>query len=232
MVSDQLTQLAARWRTAEQQLYPSLFADERLYERVLNVVGQLADELSDCTSEEALLSAYEQRQPLLERATRQLAGEAGAVDPEMVVASAFRLRHDTLRKEARWREAGEKVATARESRNGHGQWVTLFTRGTGGSPPVPPSEWLDAYLPGDGPWSVVPALHTWVGLDPDSDGPRYGVAVLSVDVTTEMPRPLAEPLEGPQEFTSEEEWQATTERLRSWARTLGGSQQSTTVSGR
>lgn len=229
MVSDQLAQLAARWRTAEQQLYPSLFADEHLYERVLNVVGQLADELSGCASEAALLAAYEQRQPLLEHATQQLVGEAGAVDPEMVAAAAFRLRHDALRKEARWREAGERVAAARERWDGRGQWVTLFTRGRGGSPPAPPSESLDAYLPGGGPWSVVPALHTWVGLDPDSDGPRYGVAVLSVDVTAEMARPLGEPLEAPQEFTSEEEWQTTTERLRSWACTLGESQESATV---
>lgn len=232
MEPGQLAQLAARWRTAEQRLYPSLFADEHLYERVVNVVGELVDELSDCASDEELLAAYEQRQPLLERATRRLADEAGGVDPEMVAAAAFRLRHDAIRSEVRWRQAGERVAAARERGDGHGQWVALFTRGPGGSPHIPPSEWLTAYLRGDGTSSVVPALHTWVGLDPDREAFRYGVAVLWVDVSTEVARPLAEPLEGPHEFDAEDEWQATVERLRSWACTLAGDQEDPTVSRR
>lgn len=217
MTAEQLSDLARRWRAAEQQLYPAVLGDPDTYARTLRVVRAIVDDLIAITTPAGLAESYRDPDTIVAAAAHRVGVEALPVPAELLAGAAFRLRLDAVREQERRRRAADLLATARaEGRSG---WITLFERGVGGSPPAPPYERLEAHLtnaPDTAP-AVVTALQVWVDLDPDSNGFRYGVALLAFDPVAGAPVPDAKPLADPLEFTSCAAWETAVSALRTEA---------------
>lgn len=210
---DRITELAARWQAAEQQLYPALLFDEHRYEHAMLVVRAAVDELGACTTPEDLIAAYDQRETIVADAARAAGVELAGLDPDQLAAAAFRMRLAAIRDAERERDAAAAVEAARAAGGG---WATVLERGVG-SPPQPPYEQLRLHLPTGKPSSRVLGLHSWVGLDEDTDAARYGVAAVAAD--PEAPLQPSEPVAGPEEHPAPEAWQEAVSRLAAWIET-------------
>lgn len=210
---DRVTELAARWQAAEQQLYPSLLFDEQRYEQAMLVVRAIVDELGACTTPDELVAAYDQRDTIVADAARAAGVELAGLEPSQLAAAAFRMRLGAIRDAERERDAADAVDRARTAGGG---WATVAERGVG-SPPQPPYERLCLHVPAGGAGSRVLGVHSWVGLDEETDAARYGVAVVSA----EPARPLipSEPIVGPEEHDAPEPWEEATSRLAAWVET-------------
>lgn len=207
---DRITELAARWQAAEQQLYPALLFDEHRYEHAMLVVRAVVDELGECTTADELVAAYDQRETIVADAARAAGAELAGLDPDQLAAAAFRMRLAAIRDAERERAAAAAMGTARAAGGG---WATVLERGVG-SPPQPPYEHLCLYVPPNGAGSRMLGLHSWVGLDEDTDAARYGVAAVAADPAA--PLAPSEPIVGPEEHQAPEAWQEAISRLAAW----------------
>lgn len=210
---DRITELAARWQAAEQQLYTSLLFDEQRYEDAVLVVRAAVDELGGCTTPEDLLAAYDQRETIVHAAARAAGVELAGLAPDQLAAAAFRMRLGGIRAAERERDAAAAIDAARAAGGG---WATVLERGVG-SPPQPPYEHVRLHLPPDGTDSRVLGVHSWVGLDEDTDAARYGVAVVAADPGA--PLTPSDPIAGPEEHHALQAWQEAISRLAAWVET-------------
>lgn len=209
---DPITELAARWQAAEEQLYPALLFDEQRYEHAMLVLRAAVDDLqASCATVDDLVVADQRRGEIVEQAARRAGVELTGVDSHQLAAAALRQRLGGIRREERRRAAGAAVAAAR----GHGGgWATLYERG--GPPPQPPYEQLAVRVPAGQPAAAAtcPGVHAWITLDVRTDAPRFGVVPVIVELADDVPTSPPQPTAEPEQPDSLEDWQAAIARLR------------------
>ena len=167
------------------------------YETNLRLVREMTDRMSDLATVEELIEAYGGRSSMAASAAHGLSIPVPqpAVE-EVLVDAAFHGRYREVLSELEEAEAVRRIAQA-----GAGPgWVVVAETSADGATPAPGFQRVEMHLP-DGT-----ALHTYVDLDPDTFGPRYGVEVLHLDPVSGVE--LADhPRAGRREFSELADWE-------------------------
>lgn len=164
-----------RWRAAEEQLYPVVMVRPDLYERSIEFVRSVADELRALGTPAALLDAFGRAAEIAARVVRRESLTTEGVDLALATTAAFSLRYRELVGEVARERAIERIRAARERGDA---WVVLHESGTLEQAPAVPYRRLEMHL-GDGA-----GLHLFVQQDPETAAPVYGVESVQLDPQT------------------------------------------------
>ena len=164
-----------RWRAAEEQLYPVVMVRPDLYERSIEIVRSVADELRAFSTPTALLDGFGRAAEIAAGVVRRESLATEGVDLALATTAAFSLRYRELVGEVARGRAIERIRAARERGDA---WVVLHESGTLEQAPAVPYRRLEMHL-GDGA-----GLHLFVQQDPETAAPVYGVESVQLDPQT------------------------------------------------
>ena len=134
-----------RWRAAEEQLYPVVMVRPDLYERSIEFVRSVADELRAFSTPAALLDAFGRAAEIAARVVRRESLATEGVDLALATTAAFSLRYRELVGEVARERAIERIRAARERGDA---WVVLHESGTLEQAPAVPYRRLEMHLGG------------------------------------------------------------------------------------
>jgi hypothetical protein len=198
-------ELVQRWRAAEERLYPVVMVRPDLYERSIELVRSIADELRAVSTTAALVEAFGDAATIAAGVIRRESLVVEGIDLGLVTSAAFGLRHRELIGELGRGRAMERIDAAREQGE---SWVVLHEAGTPGRAPAVPYRRLEMHLR-DGA-----ALHVYVEQDVATARPLYGVQAVQLDPHTGDWLNEATAWAEPRTFADPEPWQARVEELR------------------
>lgn len=194
-----------RWRAAEEQLYPVVMVRPDLYERSIELVRSLADELRAATTPAALLEAYARAGEFAALVIRRESLAVEGVDLGLATAAAFNLRYRELLGEVAREQAIQRIRAARER---HEDWVVLHESGSLERAPAVPYRRLEMHLGGGA------GLHVFVQQDPGTAAPVYGVEAVQLDPHTGDWLAEAGPWAEPRTFSRPGPWRELIDELR------------------
>jgi len=194
-----------RWRAAEEQLYPVVMVRPDLYERSIELVRSVADELRAFTTPAALLDAFADAAEIAAGVIRRESLAVEGVDLGLATAAAFSLRYRELIGEVARGHAIERIRAAREQSD---EWVLLHESGTLDQAPAVPYRRLEMHLGGGA------GLHVFVQQDPGTAAPVYGVEAVQLDPHTGDWLHKAGPWAEPRTFSRPEPWRDFIQELR------------------
>ena len=111
-----------RWRAAEEQLYPVVMVRPDLYERSIEIVRSVADELRAFGTPAALLDGFGRAAEIAAGVVRRESLATEGVDLALATTAAFSLRYRELVGEVARERAIERIRAARERGDA---WVML-----------------------------------------------------------------------------------------------------------
>lgn len=88
--------LLAEWRAAEDRLYPVVMVRPDIYERSVELVRRVADELQRCTEPAALAAAWSEAAEIVYEVSRDRLLPLGDLDAGLVAGAAFAMRYREL----------------------------------------------------------------------------------------------------------------------------------------
>jgi hypothetical protein len=199
-------ELLAAWRTAEERLYPVVMVRPDLYQQVVGLVGDVADELRrSCPDVASLVEAA----PNVVDAIRRIASDDGQslaeLDLPMIAAAACCFRYRELAAgAARDQRLADIAAAAAQGE----VWVVIEQTGEPQSFSVMPFTKVEMHLPSGR------ALKLSVEQDEGTGGARFRLEEVVVDratgqwIDTEAKQP------GVEEFRDVDSWVLATRRWR------------------
>ena len=197
-----LDETARRWHEAEDRLHPIAVASPETYERYLEVVGAIVDELGSIDTRAQLIEADPSAVATAERAVARAALAAEGLDLRLAAGAAFAMRSRALAVEERREEAARRVRVAR----GRGdEWVVVEESGDG---MMTPHRRLEMHLP-DGAGLVCS-----VEADLEGGPTVFMVQVVAFDPRTGRAEVGPEPAEEPLSFSEERSWREAISTLR------------------
>jgi hypothetical protein len=191
-------ELLTRWRAAEAKLYPMVVVSPHQYEVNLRLVRAMTDDLSDITTVDDLITAYEHRADRLAEAVDRLNVVAPSAEVGSLVAdAAFQGRHRELTSENQQTDVVRRIAAA-----GAGPaWVLLGEFGDDAAGVGTGFRRIEMRVP-DGL-----GMHSYIDIDATTFLPLCGIEILQLDPATgEYAGTHARPER--REFTDREEWLA------------------------
>jgi hypothetical protein len=194
-----------RWRAAEEQLYPVVMVRPDLYERSIEIVRSVADELRSFRTPAALLDGFGRAAEITAQVVRRESLTTEGVDLALATGAAFSLRYRELVGEVARGRAIERIRAARERGDA---WVVLHESGTLEQAPAVPYRRLEMHL-GDGA-----GLHVFVQQDPETAAPRYGVERVQLDPQTGDWLHEASGWAEPRTVSTPESWRDLIDELR------------------
>jgi hypothetical protein len=194
-----------RWRAAEEQLYPVVMVRPDLYERSIEIVRSVADELRAFGTPAALLDGFGHAAEIAARVVRRESLATEGVDLALATTAAFSLRYRELVGEVARERAIERIRAARERGDA---WVVLHESGTPEQAPAVPYRRLEMHL-GDGA-----GLHLFVQQDPETAAPVYGVESVQLDPQTGDWLHEASSWAEPRMLSTPESWRDLIQELR------------------
>jgi hypothetical protein len=195
------------WRSAEDRLYPVVMLRPDLYERSVELVRKVADELAaTCADVEALGAAWPQAADLVYRVSSLALMPLGDLDVSLVAGASFSLRYREMAAAVARTERSQKV---REALDAGESWLELEVSGTPETAVYFPYSRLEMHL-GSGF-----GLRSTLEADAGTGQPRFLVERLHLDPAT------GEVLEslGTDVFVSRAAWEAA---LRDHRRDIEG----------
>lgn len=198
-------ELAQRWRAAEERLYPVVMVRPDLYERSIELVRSIADELRAVTTTAALVEAFGNAAEIAAGVIRRESLTVEGIDLGLVTSAAFGLRHRDLVGELARGRAMERIQAARERGDA---WVVLYEAGSPVQAPAVPYRRLEMHLRGGA------GLHVYVEQDVATARPLYGVQAVQLDPHTGDWLNEATVWAEPRTFSDPEPWQALIDELR------------------
>jgi hypothetical protein len=148
-----------------------------LYERSIELVRSIADELREHTTPAALLEAFGRADEVAAQVIRResLEHQVEGVDLVLATTAAFSLRYRELVGEVAREQALERIRAARERGDA---WVVVHESGTLQQAPAVAYRRLEMHL-GSGA-----GLHVFVQQDPETAAPVYAVEPVQLDPQT------------------------------------------------
>jgi hypothetical protein len=172
----QTAAVVARWRRADERLYPVVMVDPARYARILRVVRDTADRLAESVTVEGLVRARRRGDQLVALSCAAVGVPIESLgDVETVADAAFSLRHREVEIARRRQEIAARILAARTRSDG---WVTLDESGLEDQPGLLGFQRTDMRL-ADGS-----AIRAAVDVDPDSFRPIYSIEHLRLDPDT------------------------------------------------
>jgi hypothetical protein len=196
-----------RWRAAEEQLYPVVMVRPDLYQRSIELVRSVADELKAFTTPAALLEGFDRAAEIAAEVIRResLEREMEGVDLGLATTAAFSLRYRELVGEVARGQAIERIRAARERGDA---WVVLHESGALDRAPAVPYRRLEMHL------ATGSGLHLYVQQDPETAAPVYGVEPVQLDPQTGDWLHEASQWAEPQLLAGQEPWRELIGELR------------------
>jgi hypothetical protein len=198
-------ELAQRWQAAEERLYPIVMVRPDLYERSIELVRSIADELRGVTTTAALVQAFGDAAEIAARVIKRESLAVDDIDVGLATSAAFALRHREMVGELARGRAMERIQAARQRGEA---WVVLYEAGTQGQAPAVPYRRLEMHLRGGA------GLHVYVEQDIATARPVYGVQAVQLDPHTGDWLNEATVWDEPRTFDDPEPWQALIAELR------------------
>ncbi len=189
-----------RWQRAEDRLHPIAVASPELYERYLELVQAIVEELAPVPTRARLLEA--DAGPTAARAIDRRKLRADGLDVELATGAAFAIRARALATEEAAADRRRRVRIARERGD---EWVVIEEAGDG---VLSPFRGLEMHLP-DGA-----GVATSIEIDVDRGSATYRVQEVSLDPHTGTPLdppPTAAP---PSTFDDRAAWEAAVAGLK------------------
>ena len=197
-------ELAQRWRAAEERLYPVVMVRPDLYERSIELVRSIADELRSVTTTAALVEAFGNAAEIAAGVIRRESLMVEGIDLGLATSAAFGLRNRELVGELARGRAMARIQAAREQGE---TWVVLYEAGSRAQAPAVPYRRLEMHLRGGA------ALHVYVEQDVATARAVYGVQAVQLDPHTGDWLNEATVWAEPRTFADPEPWQALIEEL-------------------
>jgi hypothetical protein len=127
-MTDEMTARALRssWRASEQALYSLGGGDVERYQRAIQLVRAVADDLRDVTSTVALADRWPEAGSIVSAAVERIGLPLGSLPVDQVAGAAFALRQTALQVEEARRARSELIEAARAE---GADWVVLHETG-------------------------------------------------------------------------------------------------------
>ena len=198
-------ELLSEWGSAEQRLYPIIMLRPDLYQRAVELVRKVADELGSCGDLPSLVKAWPDATDIVYRASSVALLPLADLDIKLVAGAGFSMRYRELAGPAERTDRLARVAAAVAEGGG---WVLVSEMGTPGSATLVPWVRLEMHVPsGTG-------LSQTVEADPQTGAAQFRVEILRLDPTTgERLEPDGE-LAMEESFDDRAEWLAAIEAHR------------------
>jgi hypothetical protein len=206
-------EVLTQWSAAEERLYPVILTRPDLYERAVELVRKVADELGTCTDLAALVEAWPDAADIVYRASSLALMPLADLDINLVGGAGFSMRYRELAGPAARAERLARLAAAAEAGD---TWVMVSEEGSLGSAGFVPWVRLEMHVPtGAGVSQTVEA-------DPETGAARFGLEVVRLDPATgDRLGPATDDLFMEESFDDRAEFTAALEALR--RRLEGGS---------
>ena len=193
------------WQSAEERLYPVVMVRPDLYERAVELVRAVADELRSCSDLPALVKAWADAAQIVYRAATAEGLDLSGLDAGLVAGAAFSLRY----REVAWPAAREqRTARVRAAAERGEDWVRVEQTGSMETAGMVPWSWVDMHVPSGA------GLRQTIEADPDTGAPRFRVEQVSFDPATGAPVGEGDDLGVEESFHDRAEWTAAIEALR------------------
>lgn len=200
----QIAEVVAGWRRADERLYPVVMVDPERYTRIVSVLRATADRLGAHGTPDELVHARARGSELVAAACAAVGVPVEHLpDLEVVADAAFALRHREVEAELRRQRTAARIAAARARGD---TWVTLDESGQPDLPGAAPYQRIDMRLD-DGS-----GIRMSVDVDPDSYRPVYTLERLRLDAASGAVTGSAD-IEGAT-FADPAAWRVTFERWR------------------
>jgi hypothetical protein len=198
-MGDQATDLVARWRQADERLYPIVMIDPERFRQIVSVVRAASDQLASETCLDDLVEARRRGQAVVSQAAEAVGIPLAQVgDIELVADAAFGLRYRELTAQRHRREVTDTIATARAQGD---RWVVVAESGRLDQLAVQPYQRIEMRLD-DGL-----ALRGWIDIDPHTFAPVHGLEELRLDPYTGVMIDAGEPA-ATRIYVTREQWEA------------------------
>jgi hypothetical protein len=198
-MGDQATDLVARWRQADERLYPIVMIDPERFRQIVSVVRAASDQLASETCLDDLVEARRRGQAVVSQAAEAVGIPLAQVgDIELVADAAFHLRYRELTAQRHRREVTDTIATARAQGD---RWVVVAESGRLDQLAVQPYQRIEMRLD-DGL-----ALRGWIDIDPHTFAPVHGLEELRLDRNTGAMIEAGEPA-ATRTYATREQWEA------------------------
>jgi len=198
-MGDQATDLVARWRQADERLYPIVMIDPERFRQIVSVVRAASDQLASETCLDDLVEARRRGQAVVSQAAEAVGIPlAQAGDIELVADAAFHLRYRELTAQRHRREVADTIAAARARGD---RWVLVAESGGQDQAAVQPYQRIEMRVD-DGL-----ALRGWIDVDPHTFAPVHGLEELRLDRNTGVMIEAGEPA-ATRTYATREQWEA------------------------
>lgn len=202
---DPVAAALADWRAAEERLYPIVMTRPDLYQRSVQLVRQVADELMVHRDVAALVAAWPAAADVVARAASLALLSLEELDAGLIAGAAFSLRYRELAmQEAR----ADRLCRIEAAVAGGGGWVEVERMGSPETAGMVPHSWVEMHVPSGA------ALRQTIEADPDTGDARYRVEVVQRDPATGDPADVPAGPAVENTFEDRGEWVAAVEAHR------------------
>ncbi len=201
----ELEEALRSWRAAEEKLYPVVMLRPDVYQRYVELVRAVADELWSFVTPESLAQAYGRAPEIVAVVIARFGASVDDMDVGLLAGAAFSLRYREVLAESSRKEAVRRIEEAR-ARGDH--WVVLYEMGRAKGAPALPYRRLEMHLP-DGV-----GLHVFLEEDPETGAPIFGLERVQLDPSTGDWVSAAQPSPERQTFPSADRWEEAVKALR------------------
>ncbi|MGH9034536.1 MAG: hypothetical protein ACRD0O_02135 [Acidimicrobiia bacterium] len=197
-------ELLSQWSSAEERLYPVIMTRPDLYQRAVELVRKVADELGSCADLAALVEAWPDASDIVYRASSLALMPLAELDITLVAGAGFSMRYRELAMPAARAERLARLAAAASAGD---TWVLVSETGSLGSAGVP---WvrLEMHVP------TGAGLSQTVEADPDTGAAQFRLEVVRLNPTTGDQLGPDDDIAAEESFDDRAEWMAAVEARR------------------
>jgi hypothetical protein len=198
-------ELLSTWSSAEERLYPVIMLRPDLYQRAVELVRKVADELGSCGDLRALVAAWPDATDIVYRASALGLLPLADLDVNLVAGAGFSMRYRELAGPA---ERADRLARVAAAAGDGDAWVLVSETGSAASAGYVPWVRVEMHVP------TGAGLSQTVEADPTTGLPRFRLEVVRLDPATGDRLDPAGDLAMEESFEDRAEWTAAIEAQR------------------
>ena len=168
-------ELLSAWSSAEERLYPVIMTRPDLYERAVELVRKVADELGSCQDLPALAGAWPDAADIVYRASALALLPLADLDVNLVAGAGFSMRYRELAGPA---ARADRLAQITAAAVGGTAWVLVSEIGSAASAGYAPWTRMEMHVP------TGTGLRQTVEADQDTGMPRFSFEVVRLNPAT------------------------------------------------
>ena len=198
-------EVLSQWSSAEERLYPVIMTRPDLYQRAVELVRKVADELDSCRDLAALVEAWPGAADIVYRASSLALMPLAELDVNLVAGAGFSMRYRELAGPAARAERLARLAAAAEAGD---TWVLVSETGSLGSAGMVPWVRLEMHVP------TGTGLSQTVEADPETGAAQFRLEVVRLNAATGDRRGPEDEVAAEESFEDRAEWEAAVEARR------------------